>query len=330
VTIGQTASPGVGNVGAATPGPILVTLNLPANASVSPSAGPVGGLSPDVSTGTTVLAAELPAAVAVNTITNLASANLGGLSIGPVGGVPPNGGAVAAAQTVQVSVQMPANAPVPMGLVSLVTLTQAGDLGETVGPNTPSGLDAMQVVTPDLPPVPVAAPPPAPPMAGPAQQVGEVLQRIAAWWARPTALPREVTAAAGNVESANQAGQLTATPPGTAIGLVGGEGQGPSTVGDAEVVDVGSLATTEGPWFFLVAALGVVTVYARWRRKARRTAAPSGLGIGCGAPSARSLFPFWDRRASRNVPHWTRARQTPHAAATRSIACPRPRHMTNP
>ena len=117
--------------------PLLVTLNVPAENPVVLS----GGTDPGLVGGTTSVAAaaSLPslatsAAGFASQVANLVSANLALLGVGPVGGVSQTGSNSAGMQTVQVAFSTQGTAPIPTALVSMITLTRSGELGDLPAP----------------------------------------------------------------------------------------------------------------------------------------------------------------------------------------------------
>jgi hypothetical protein len=301
-------------------------VNTPGIDPGSPAAGPVGGPSTVVASGAAVASAGQSGALAGNSAANLASANLVGLGVGPVGGVQEAGGGVAGSQAIQVSLRESTNPPVPMGLVSLVTLTRTGDPGETIGLDDHSGVEVASAVVVDLPQAPAGGPS----SAGRVPRGDQAPEDVGAWWVQSPAPTRDVTAnAAGTDGKAVPADQVTAAAPfGPSTGPGDLEGQGMARPGDAGDVDIGSLATADGPWFSILAAVGAITVYAR-RRQARRAAARQSGGVG-DAKSSHGLFRLWGPSAARRPSHGIRSQQAPHAAMPRPNHCSRPRHMNNP
>jgi hypothetical protein len=190
-----------------------------------------------------------------------------------------------------------------------------------IGPEGQGGLEVAALAAADLPQAPAVAPAP----AGPASRLEEALQDMAASWAGAPAPSRDVAGKQDSAEGPVRADtdvQLASEIP---VGVAGNEGI--SQVGDAGGVEVGSLARLDGPWFFILAALGAVTVYGRRSRQARGSAASRD---GADAQPTRSLFRLWGRHASRKASFGRHSPQAPHVATPRPNACPRPKHLSNP
>jgi hypothetical protein len=194
---------------------------------------------------------------------------------------------------------------VPTGLVSLVTLTQRGDFDEGNSPVDRAGVEAadLAAVASVVPPaVEVAAA-----QLGPVPGLGTVLRRLAARWASPSTSPLDLATVAGpdpdaEAAPAEQVAAATSPAPAAGQGQSPGAGGGGMPAADVDPGDVESLATAQGPWVFLVALVGTVTLFARQRRLARQSAAHRLAGA---APATRGLFRFW----------------TPHAALLRPTGC---------
>ncbi len=304
--------------------PLLVTLNVPAeNAGVVP-AGPdpglVGGTS-GVSATAAVAGITTAAAGAGFQVVNLVSANLALLGVGPVGGVSQTGSNMAGIQTVQVALPTPANSPIPSAILSLVTLTRSGELGDLPAPG---GLAGVVPAAPEaLVEAPALAPMTAPRYAGPIQQGAEMPRKSkelgeSALLAMASA---DIPAEDGHAASAKIA------PPTVAIAGQN-EGAMPGVEGPAEET-IESLASANGPWLLLITVLGTVALFARRRRLARSAAAASRFHAA--VRPTQGLFRLWGLRRidGRGVPHGMRSMRPTPSASPRSNPSPRPRHMSN-
>ena len=129
--------------------PLLVTLNVSIPGAGATPASPDSGLGEgsDAAVATVSSITTYTTAPGIGfQVVNLVSANLALLGVGPVGGVSQTGGNVAGLQTVQVTLPTPGSSPIPTSVVSLVTLTRSGELGDLpapvglagVGPDAPS------------------------------------------------------------------------------------------------------------------------------------------------------------------------------------------------
>ena len=313
-----------GNGNAAQP-PLLVTLNVPIESpSTAPAAGIVGGAT-GAATGegsAASITASAGGAGAASQVANLISANLSLLGVGPVGGVQQSGTMVAASQGLQVALPTQGSSPIPTALLSVVTLTQTGELGDLPAPVDPvavaagGGLVAIPAVVSLNPPR----------LAGPFPRGAEALRKLAAFWARSRALSADAEIS-GDSEIATSL-QLAAVTPLSAVADPEA-GRGGSATADEGVPNVESLATANGPWLILIGVLGTVTLYARQRRQARRTAAARRFEKG--AQRSKGVYRLWGLRlpAGRGLPHEIRTVGPIGVAKRRSDASGQPRHMTN-
>jgi hypothetical protein len=219
----------------------------------------------------------------------------------------------ASAEAVQVTLAAPPNSPIPIGLVSVVTLTRLGDLGE-------AGAVDQAAFDPGV--LGAVGPLPLPALLA---QVGLVHggdpapEAVAEWKAPPPARGGEVPLAGDAPGSELVAAQA---PP-DALASVG---DGASPAGNPDAVEVGSLLGADGRWCSALAVLGAVTLYVR--RRARKATTTTGAGVD--ARPNPGLFRRWGRSTSRKSSGGVHSPQTPHATAPRSNPCPMPRHLSNP
>jgi hypothetical protein len=319
----------------------VIVINLPA---VSPgtglaSTGPTGAVANEPA-GATVATHSAAAGAAFSAIgsqaENLVAANLALLGVGPVGGVQPGNGSAAGVQVVQVALPTQGNSPVPMGLVSLVTLTRSGDFGDPpvpvgaagVGAEVDGGLSAGALVEAH------AAAPAASPKPG---DDGDPRVGTEVSGTRVTvAAGREDAPADGGAESlprttaAPAQALAIAAQPGLAGSPSAGVGAPPASDTDIGAVGVDSLATASGPWLLLAAALGAVTLYLRKRRTAARRAAVRDRDVAARPPAGLSRH--WGlRMLARHRPaHGMRPISPIPGRREATAAALRPRHTNNP
>jgi methionine-rich copper-binding protein CopC len=301
--------------------PLLVTLNVPTeNVGVtpgSPETGPVAGTGGgagavlNIATSTAVVGVGLQ-------VVNLVSANLALLGVGPIGGVSQTSTNVSGIQSVQVALPTPGNSPIPSALVSLVTLTRSGELGDLLAPAAPPG--AKPEPGQALVETPALASRTEPSRAGPIQQEAEA--------PRKSDQPRQgslFTVAGVDTPDASRPAAAEMIAP-AASALAGKIGEPQSGVERSADDTADSLASANGPWLLLITVLGSVALYARRRRLARRAAAARRF-VTPVRPTP-GLFRLWGLRqpARKDLPHAMRSGRP----SLPSNPFPRPRHLSNP
>jgi hypothetical protein len=305
--------------------PLLVTLNVPAESTdVVPSgsgSGLAGGTTSAVP-GAALVSITTAAVGAGALVVNLVSANLALLGVGPVGGVSQTGSTVAGIQTVQVALPTPGNSPIPMALVSMITLTRAGELGDLPPPAGPDGAlleaaDAL-VETRALIPAPALGRP-EPNRAG-----ADAPEKLVELGARPL-----VGLATADIPAAGEAAAPAKIVP---LTMAAAEtiGRGEPAAEGSSATPIDALATANGPWLLLITALGTVAFCVRRRRMARRAAAARQFDAT--RRPAQGLFRLWGLRspARSGLPHERRSVNSTGPATARSNPAPRPRHLSNP
>jgi len=319
-TSGSTVTPTGGGTAQT---PLLVTLNVPTENAGATAAGPesglVGGTGNGAAVATVVSITTTTAAAGVGfQVVNLVSANLALLGVGPVGGVSQTGSNGAGIQSVQVALPTPGNSPIPSALVSLVTLTRSGELGDLPAPAELARVGPEAAVV--LVEAPAVAPRTAPRLAGPIQQGGEMLRKSNEAGEGPLlAMANADIPDADGLAAHEKVAPLTSA-------LAGKIGEAVPGVERSAEAEINSLASANGPWLLLITVLGTVALYARRRRLARRAAAASRFDAA--VRPTQGLFRLWGLRlpARRGVPHGMRSMRPTH----RSNPSPRPRHLSNP
>jgi hypothetical protein len=222
---------------------------------------------------------------------------------------------------------MPGNSPVPTSLVSLITLTRMGDVGDVTGPLPNLAPEAHDVPSADAPAV-VAGAPAASNVPEAVRGLGETLRRLVAWWARPAAA--EDVAAPGTAVTAERP-QVAASgsPVLAAASPMAGEAGGTTQETGSAAAVVKSLATASGPWLLVAGVLGAATVYARRWRLARRKAARHADANLPPVPRP-GLFGSLGLRARSRPPHARHPASRPLSMPSRPNAVARPRHLNNP
>jgi hypothetical protein len=336
------------------PGPMLIPLAPSSDGSgIAPAAsspavstalaaGPLG--TPTASVASTsaavVTLAEHETTGAASQAENLVSANLALLGVGPVGGVSPSGSLTASVQVVQVSIPVQVNSLVPVGLVSLVTLTRSGEFGEPVGPvpdperEPPSVALTGVIPAAEAAATAAAAATVAVALPAPDSRIGHVenpTRTVLTPEEETSTLPGEPGPARESLvanEAAGPARTETLVPAGLAVATKSEASQaGGVPLGDTGTGSVEALATASGPWLLMTAVLATVTLYLRHRRLARGKAVRQ---FSSGGPPARGPFRLWGLRSTQ--PHWRGAQpgRTPGPASSRSKTPSRPRHLINP
>jgi hypothetical protein len=321
-----TAAPGSGTP---PPGTTLVVINVPAlSPSSSPTSSGTAGLGPNETTGATgassaaVVSASPLGVGAASQVASLISGNLALLGVGPIGGVQQANGSSGGVPSVQVALPSHGTSPVPMGLVSLVTLTRLGEFGDPPPPVQVSDRDVPVVFGKTLVEAPAAALAAAVRPALALRLGTEVFDTPAA----PGAPPSETTVRDADVPTRTLARAMSSR-----VAVAWHPGQsGPVENGpDIGGPEFKSLAVASGPWLILAAVLGAVTLYVRKRRITARKA--TARRVEAAVPPPAGLWRRWGMRlpARNRLPHDVRAKSLTAVPAPRMKGTPRPRHMTN-
>jgi hypothetical protein len=340
-TSGLSAGAATSTGGSPPPLTTLIIVNVPA---VSPgtapvSTGPTGAVANEPA-GATVAARSAAAGAAFSAIgsqvESLVAANLALLGVGPVGGVQQGSGSAAAVQVVQVALPTQGNSPVPMGLVSLVTLTRSGDPDDPPVPAGPAGLEAELDGDPGggaVVAARAAAPAASPRPGGDGDpRVGTEVTRTRTTVASGREDARADGASGSLPQTAAARAQAWAatTLPVQASSPNAGSGGLAACDTDNSAAGIDSLAAANGPWLLLAATLGAIVVYLRKRRTTARSAAARVRGAAARPPAG--LARHWGlRMLARHRPaHGMRPISLIPARRNATAAALRPRHMNNP
>jgi hypothetical protein len=312
----------------ATPDPLLVTVIIPSGTlgttQASPALAPMGGtVSEPLEAAVVSVASAAPGAV--SQVENLVSGSLALLAVGPVGGVQATGTTASpGVQVAQVALPTQGNSPVPMGLVSLVTLTRSGELGDIPPPIEPAP-QAVAGVAPQLEtPEALAANPGR--KSRPAEPGAEAVGRVVVQWNNRPVAAREAESAAAAAPAVDAE---RARAEGMKLADAGRPSQAATTAEGMGETAVESLASAHGPWLLLLAVVGTVAFYTR-RRVARSRAAAHCGDVHPAAPPG--LFRRWGLRLPNRAgrPHLKGPVTSGATPRSRCTAASRPRHLSNP